>query len=158
MLAWRSSARKPQAMNEPTTKEHTSPQKPLGRLQRHLLVVLLRNARYHEEWEDARPSLLPDVRIARTFGTPWCPEKWWPDMSRAEVANVARALARLEARGLLIRQHLTSSAPDSAPHSAPHSAQAHIDPHSLPPRHCEHVLLLPAGRSIAKHLEETERG
>jgi len=138
-------------MNERITpNEHTPPQKPLGQLQRHLLVALLRNARYHEEWEDARPEPSPGVRIARTFGTPWRPKKWWPDMSRAEAANVARALARLEARGLLIRQHLTSSAPDSD--------QEHTDPHSLPSRRCEHVLLLPAGRSIAEHLEETENG
>ncbi len=103
----------------------------LSGLQKQMLVILFD---LHQEQRE-----FPDTSV---WGVAWQPAKQWPAMNRADGAALSRAIARLESRGLLIRQNIRNGTPESG--------RRRDTPQSMPPLRCDHILLTEAGHAAAR--------
>ncbi len=133
-------------MNE--TENTASTRAKLSRLQKWLLSLLLELHENGDKRDAAFKVASPEMRGLHNqtaiWGVKWQPTKLFPARTRAESVNVSRALARLEARGLVIRQSKMSGAPDTE--------KARTSHESLPPLRCDHVLLTQDGRETANKI------
>jgi hypothetical protein len=123
----------------------------LSFLQRVILQALLDLHIEGEACDVAFKAARPEVKgmhdRTKIWGAMWQPSKLFQDYDRAVSADISRAVARLEKRGLVIRQ--------SANHGSPDSGKVRTSPDSMPPIRCTHILLTTEGRAVADALKET---
>lgn len=122
----------------------------LSQMQKWLLTLLLDDHEHGEKSDLAFKAARPEMRACHNataiWGVSWQPKKRFPELTQVQSVNISRALARLEARGMLIRQSRQSGTPDS--HSARHTHE------STPPTRCDHVLLTALGRETANKIKK----
>jgi hypothetical protein len=68
-------------------------------------------------------------------------------VARAKSAAFSRALARLERRGLVVRNNVATGIP-----TGPLKGRQRVKAEEPPPRRTDHVILTPAGEDAAKRL------
>ncbi len=109
----------------------------LSALQKHVLRHLYQCRIKQAEYE-SRPGYLAGCKHLNTFGS-----KWRAGGTPAQRASLSRALARLEARGLLLRQNSYTGSEDGG---------CRTDKSQTPPKRTVEVLLTPLGVAVAKRL------
>ncbi len=124
----------------------------LSYLQKWALKMLLEDHVAGVQWDEEFKREHPQERglhdQTKIWGVHWKPKKWMPQMSRSDSVNLSRAIARLESRGLLIRQNQHIGTPDAH--------RARTTPQSVPPVRCSHILLTESGFEVARALPEDD--
>lgn len=112
----------------------------LSYLQRNILKWLLEATEYAEEHSRFSGALA-------CWGVRWCPSKLFGDWTPTLAASISRAIQRLEARELVLRQNSHTGTPDSG--------RARTSAADTPPKRTTNLLLTDKGREVAKRLTKS---
>ncbi|RYF39307.1 MAG: hypothetical protein EOO38_23490 [Cytophagaceae bacterium] len=120
----------------------------LSSLHQSILSILLEEHDRYGAWNEEHVAAHPEeegwfIRYRR-WGVAWYPKKQLASLPLNERVSLPRAVAQLEALGLLIRQNQWRGAPDTG--------QARTTSHSMPPQRYTHILLTSRGFEVARSL------